>query len=96
MDNYLPIEILNTILDRLDKIEIILKKNKNGKDLNDNGFISIEELCWTFKLSKDTVRRYRREGIIPSYKIKGKVYFKMDEVKNAIKEHVFYGSNRSK
>lgn len=97
MDTYLYMQTLNTILDKLEKIEERIAKIKPSKSLEDNkeGFIDLEELCLIFNMSKDTVRRRRKEGIFPSYKVGGKIYFKLDEIKHAIKERYVYGSNRS-
>lgn len=54
-------------------------------------YVDIETICQTFKISKKTLRRYRTQGLIPFYKIKGKVYFLESEVREALKKHYYGG-----
>lgn len=54
-------------------------------------YVDIETICQTFKISKKTLRRYRMQGLIPFYKIGGKVYFQESEVKEALKKHYYGG-----
>lgn len=78
--------------DKIDKMAETLETIKaalglKGVENKDGGFVSLEYICKTFKLSKESVRRYRSKGKLPSYKLGGKVFFKMDEVTRAIKNN---------
>lgn len=54
-------------------------------------FVDIETICKILKISKDTLRRYRRQKLIPFHKIGGKVYFLVSEVKEALRRHCYGG-----
>jgi len=90
---------MDRIKDLDNKMDDVLKAVQEIKDLikqppTDDNFVDSEVICNHFKISKDSLRRYRKLGIIPAYKINGKVYFLLSEVKSAIKEH-YYGIERS-
>lgn len=54
-------------------------------------FVDIETICKTLKISKDSLRRYRKQKLIPYHKMKGKIYFLESEVREALKKHYYGG-----
>lgn len=52
----------------------------DGEKLLDN-----QDLCMILKVHKKTIERYRREGLLPFLKIKGKVFFKIKDVEACMK-----------
>lgn len=76
-----------------DRLELILKNQtiEYIKDANyhllDN--IDIQKL---FKISSRTASNWREEGVLPYSQIKGKIYYKLSDVKKIIDEN--YVNNR--
>lgn len=93
-------ELFQQVIERLDEIKAnmqaqslgINKPVKKGSSLNPpDNYVDIESICQILKISKDSLRRYRKQGLIPFYKIGGKVYFLESEVKEALKKHYYGG-----
>lgn len=92
MEKDAQFELLSKVCEELQELkELILKQH----ELNNNGYVDIETICRSLKISKETLRRYRKQNLIPFYRVKGKVYFIESEVKNVLKQH-YYGSKDSK
>ena len=56
-------------------------EDKIGEKLFDN-----QDLCLMLNVTKKTMQRYRRDKIIPYYKIKGKIYYKIADIQSLIKK----------
>lgn len=81
-------ELLEKLFNEIQEV----KKIVNQKTIvQTEEYIDISTVCRIFKISKDTLRRYRKQGFIPFYKLKGKIYFLESEVRKALKNH-YYGS----
>ena len=52
----------------------------NGEKLLDN-----QDLCGISKVNKKTLERYRRTGLLPYFKLKGKVYYQLTDVVECMK-----------
>lgn len=50
----------------------------------DDDLLTIEEIQSIFKVSKVTVHKWKKKGLIPFYKMNRKVYFKKSEVMNSM------------
>ena len=74
------------IMDKLEDIESMLKKMSvrkegfNREELLDNG-----DICVLLGITKRTLQRYRQKGVIPYYMMKGKPYYKVEEVQECLK-----------
>lgn len=79
-------ELLNLIYKEVLEIKKTVIQTNSSE-----GFIDIETVCQSFKISKKTLRRYREQRLIPYHKIKGKVYFLESEVREALKKHYYGG-----
>ena len=86
---------IKKMLSKLYEELICIKKIMVHKGTSAENYIDIETICQRFKISKKTLRRYRTSGMIPFYKISGKVYFLESEVKEALRKH-YYGGKDSK
>lgn len=87
-------DLLNKVVDVVTELkDLISESSEQAKPKED--YVDIEAICQLLKISKDSLRRYRKENLIPFYKIQGKVYFIESEVKSALKTHL-YGSFKRK
>lgn len=78
---------MERIMDRLDmlgdNIENFQKKRNNidGEELLDN-----QDLLQMLKISNRSLQRYRSNGNLPYYTISGKLYYKLSDVHQFIRE----------
>ena len=78
-----------------DRLELIIKNQtieyikEHSYHLLDN--IDIQKL---FKISSRTASNWREEGILPYSQIKGKIYYKLSDIKKIIDEN--YINNRKR
>ena len=57
------------------------------KFLTDNApkrYLSADEVCDRFGITKPTLHDWRRRGILKSYKLASRVYYRFDEIENAM------------
>lgn len=79
---------MKKIMERLDiladDIRIIKPRGNSidGEELLDN-----QDLSQMLKVSNRTLQRYRSKGLIAYYTITGKVYYKMSDVREFIREN---------
>jgi hypothetical protein len=78
---------MERLMDRLDmlgdNIENFQKKRNNidGEELLDN-----QDLLQMLKISNRSLQRYRSNGKLPYYTISGKLYYKLSDVHQFIRE----------
>ena len=60
----------------LDNYEIKDKRQVQNKE----EILTIEDVQELFKVSKVTIHKWKKKGLIPFYKMKKKVYFKRSEI----------------
>lgn len=94
---YLPLIFseIRDIKERLEKCEIKqiqplrdVKHETKGYD-PDTGetLVDTEVICKMYKISKDTVKKYRQRGKIPYLKLGGKVLYNLSDVKKHLNQH---------
>lgn len=83
-------DLLNKIADGLDELKGIMRESPMSIEPKEE-YVDTEKICQVFKLSKKSVARYRRQGLLKDYRIGRKIYFLPSEVKDALKKHL-YGS----
>ena len=57
------------------------------KTLNENEpkrYLSADEVCTRFKVTKPTIHEWRKRKILKSYKLGSRVYYRLDEIENAM------------
>lgn len=69
------------IYDRLETIDRKLNAPTLGSD-----WISIDEVAKMLKISRQTVYIYTRDGDLKSYRLAGRVFYKLSEINSAIQE----------
>ncbi|MDO5614772.1 MAG: helix-turn-helix domain-containing protein [Cruoricaptor ignavus] len=88
---------MERIIDRFDllaeRFERAEKKRSaiDGEELLDN-----QDLMMTFKISARSLQRYRSEGKLPYYTISGKIYYKLSDVHQFIRDHFSVPVNAKK
>lgn len=64
------------------------KSQKNSEARNEK-YLTRGEVASFLKISLPTLHRYTKDGILKSYRIVGKVRYKLEDVENALKERNF-------
>ncbi len=75
---------LQQIVDEFDKFNISFRKS-----LLNEKFLSDAELSDLLKIDRRTLKRYRQAGIIPYYKLKGKIIYKESEIYKLLEDNFF-------
>ena len=74
------------ILVKLEKIEAMLKKLTEKKDmLKSDDLMDNTDMCLLLGITKRTLQRYRQKGVVPYYMMGGKPYYKPEEVNESFK-----------
>lgn len=81
------LEWMKRITDRLDILSDQLKKNnKNQAAIDGEVLLDNQDLLEMLKVSSRTLQRYRTGGKLPYYSISGKLYYKLSDVHQFIRE----------
>lgn len=79
------VECLLRIENRLSKLEGNLKTETHSSQQTDP-LMSRQEVAAYFKVNISTVRNWTRQGILKKYGVGDRVYYKRDEIENALTE----------
>ncbi len=60
---------------------ITVKERRDSDDL-----VKIEDVCKTLKVSKVTIHKWKREGVIPFHRISNRIFFKLNEVIESLRK----------
>ena len=74
---------VDDLLDRLTariKDALSVKTQEKTREPISEDLLSIEDIMQLFNVSKVTVHKWKKKGLIPFYKMNRKVYFKKSEV----------------
>ena len=55
--------------------------------LNDEVYLSSEEVCSHLRLSTRTLQEYRNSGMLPFYKIGGKILYKQSDIQTMLEKY---------
>ena len=74
------------ILDRLKRMNKILQKTETlvQPTLNNERFLTDEELSKILRVSRRTLQVYREKGLIPFARIKHKIFYKPEDIQRFI------------
>ena len=79
---------MQRLIDRFDLLEESLTKMQSRKNMLDGEeLLDNQDLMLTFKISARSLQRYRSDGKLPYYTISGKIYYKLSDVHQFIREH---------
>jgi excisionase family DNA binding protein len=72
-------DLIGMIADRIMSLLSLKAQEKTNEPLPED-LLSIEDIQKLFNVSKVTVHKWKKKGLIPFYKMNRKVYFKKSEV----------------
>ena len=84
--NYIGVEPINHIQAIADNVENRLF-DRLTKFLTDHApkrYLSADEVCQRFGVTKPTIHEWRKRKILKSYKLGARVYYRLDEIENAM------------
>ena len=58
-----------------------LEKRKNAKETT---YLSAQDICDKFAISKPTIHEWRKRGILKPYKLGSRVYYKLEDIESAM------------
>ena len=84
--NYVGIEPKNHIQAITDNVENRLfdRLTKFLTDTAPKRYLSADEVCNRFAVTKPTIHEWRKRKILKSYKLGSRVYYRLDEIENAM------------
>lgn len=72
-------EITNNV-----KTALLSELTKTFQDNEPKRYLSADEVCKRFAVTKPTIHEWRKRKILKSYKLGSRVYYRMDEIENAM------------
>lgn len=66
------------------KTELLADLTKLLTDNAPKRYLSADEVCQRFGVTKPTVHEWRKRNILKSYKLGSRVYYRLDEIENAM------------
>lgn len=79
-------EALGEIMNKLDKIDLMLERITRVKDcLDGDSLLDNQDMCTLLRVTKRTLARYRQKGLVNYYMIDGRAYYKASEVQGFLK-----------
>ncbi|NNF85108.1 MAG: helix-turn-helix domain-containing protein [Winogradskyella sp.] len=74
-------ELTKSILDGVDsKLEQFFEKYKTIKSNNEEELLTVDETLGLLKCSKQALWNWRKKGILPSYRLGNRVYYKKSDI----------------
>ena len=78
-----PDNFLNELVSRV-KTALLNDLQQSYKDNEPNRYYTAEQICERFSITKPTIHEYRKRNIIKSYRLGSRVYYRLDEIENAM------------
>lgn len=78
-----PDNFLNELVSKV-KTALLSDLEKYLKDNEPNRYYTAEQICERFSITKPTIHEYRKRNIIKSYRLGSRVYYRLDEIENAM------------
>lgn len=78
-----PHALISEIVGKL-KSELLTDLIKTIKDNEPNRYYSAQEICERLGISKPTIHDWKKKGIIKSFKLGSRVYYRMDQIEAAM------------
>ena len=82
----------NHLMAKLDLISLQIEKN-NRNSMTER-WLDNQEACSALKISKNTLQAYRRKGILPYSKIRGKIYFRIKDIEDFLQWNYVHINSR--
>ena len=78
-----PTTLINEITETV-KNSLLAELVKTIQDNEPKRYYSAEEVCKRFAITKPTLHEWRKRKIVKSYKLGARVYYRFDEIENAM------------
>lgn len=78
-------QLTSRLIDIYEYLDVL--KNNMLITLSDDIFFSEDEMTELLKIDKRTLARYRQNGLIPYYKIAGKILYRESEIKGLLEDN---------
>ena len=87
---------MERLLQRFDLLGESIRKNQNAKtEIDGDELLDNQDVMQLLKVSSRSLQRYRSAGRLPYYTISGKLYYKLSDVHEFLRESLG-GAGRSK
>ena len=78
-----PTALIREITENV-KNSLLKKKKKTIQENEPKRYLSADEVCKRFGITKPTLHEYRKRNILKSYRLGARVYYRLDEIGNAV------------
>lgn len=78
-----PADLIREIANEV-RITLFAEIQKNLTENEPKRYLSADEVCQRFSVTKPTIHEWRKRKILKSYKLGSRVYYRMDEIENAM------------
>jgi len=83
------------LMDRFDALEEKIDRlTKRHNCLDGDQLLDTQDLCLLLKVSKRSLQRYRKNGVLPFHTMEGKVFYKSSDIHEFIR-HSFNPSRKN-
>ncbi|ASE62579.1 DNA-binding protein [Chryseobacterium indologenes] len=84
--NFIGVEPDNLISEIVSKVKesLLTDLEKAFKENEPKRYLSADDICERFGVTKPTIHEWRKRGILKSYKLGSRVYYRLDEIENAM------------
>ncbi len=84
--NFVGVEPTNLIKEIVNEVRHTLFADitKTLQDNEPKRYYSADQICERFSVTKPTIHEWRKRGILKSYKLGARVYYRLDEIENAM------------
>ena len=78
-----PNDLIREITENV-KNSLLSELTKTIQENEPKRYLSADEVCKRFGITKPTLHDYRKRNILKSYKLGARVYYRLDEIENAM------------
>lgn len=78
-----PTALIREITENV-KNALLSELTKTIQENEPKRYLSADEVCKRFRITKPTLYEYRKRNILKSYRLGARVYYRLDEIENAM------------
>lgn len=78
-----PTALIREITENV-KNSLLSELTKTIQENEPKRYLSADEVCKRFRITKPTLHEYRKRNILKSYRLGARVYYRLDEIGNAM------------
>lgn len=84
---FISSEIYQQLLDKIEAIEISLKKQSSYTIKDSEKWLDNKEVCKILKITPRTAQNYRDKGILAYSQIGSKIYYRFTDIEKLLQKH---------